>query len=159
MSTDLSFLMGNVGWLWNQCRGIGTNLEFICGTQISLLCCCSDLRVPLHVWYCSWRLSGVPSKKSSILSYLMWNTELLCMQCRGIGPHLGLIWGTLSSFLLLLGPQLPSRRVIVFVGTLWSSIKEVNAPFLFDREHGIALHTVQGNWASSSDEGTSHGFS
>ena len=38
---------------------------------------------------CSWRLSGVPSSKSRLFTCLMGNTELLCMQCRGIGPHLG----------------------------------------------------------------------
>ena len=31
------------------------------------------------------------------------------------------------------------------LGTLWCSIKEVKSPFLFDGEHGIALHIMQGN--------------
>ena len=35
-----------------------------------------------------WVLSGVPSRKSSLLSCLMWNVELLCLQCSRIGPHL-----------------------------------------------------------------------
>ena len=38
----------------------------------------------------------------------------------------------------------------VLLGTLWSSIKEVKAPFLGDGEHGNALHVMQGNQASSS---------
>ena len=37
--------------------------------------------------------------------------------------------------------------------TLWSSIKVVKAPVLFDVEHGIALRTMQGNQASSLGEG------
>ena len=41
----------------------------------------------------------------------------------------------------------------VFLGTLWCSIKEVKAPFLFDGEPGIALHAVQKNRASSHCEG------
>ena len=41
----------------------------------------------------------------------------------------------------------------VFLGTLWSSIKEVKAPFMFDVEHGIALHAMQVNWAASRGEG------
>ena len=41
----------------------------------------------------------------------------------------------------------------VFLGTLWSSIKEVKAHFVFDGEHGIALHAIQGNRASSHGEG------
>ena len=40
----------------------------------------------------------------------------------------------------------------VFLGTLWSSIKEVKAPFEFDVEHGILLHTMQWNRASSHGE-------
>ena len=41
------------------------------------------------------------------------------------------------------------RLVTVFLGTLWSSIKQINTPYVFDWEHGIALHAVQGNRASS----------
>ena len=36
--------------------------------------------------------------------------------------------------------------------TLWSSIKVVKAPVLFDVEHGIALRTMQGNRASPQGE-------
>ena len=32
----------------------------------------------------------------------------------------------------------------VFLGTLWCSIKHIEAPYVFDWEHGIALHPVQG---------------
>ena len=45
------------------------------------------------------------------------------------------------------------RLVTVFLGTLWSSINQVNAPYMFDGEHGIALHTMQGNRDSSHREG------
>ena len=41
----------------------------------------------------------------------------------------------------------------MFLGTLWSSIKEIEAPYVFDWEHGIALHGMQGNRSSSSGEG------
>ena len=47
----------------------------------------------------------------------------------------------------------PYRLVTVFLGTLWSSIKEVKTPFMFDGEHRIALHAMQGNRASSRGEG------
>ena len=39
------------------------------------------------------------------------------------------------------------------MGTLWRSIKQIKAPYVFDWEHGIALHAMQGNWASSCGEG------
>ena len=41
----------------------------------------------------------------------------------------------------------------MFLGTLWISIKKVKAPYVFDGEHGIALHAMQGNGASSGGEG------
>ena len=72
---------------------------------------------------------------------------------QGIGPHLDLICGTRSSFMLLWLPQGPSRFVTVFLGTLWSSIKQVKAPYMFDGEHRNALHAMQGNRASSRGEG------
>ena len=36
-----------------------------------------------------------------------------------------------------------------FLGTLWSSIKQIEAPYMFDWEHGSALHAMQGDQASS----------
>ena len=41
----------------------------------------------------------------------------------------------------------------VVLGTLWCSIKHIEAPYVFDWEHGIALHPVQGIRASSPAEG------
>ena len=46
-----------------------------------------------------------------------------------------------------------SRLVRYFWGTLCSSIKQIEAPYVFDWEHGIALHAMQGNRASSPGEG------
>ena len=43
--------------------------------------------------------------------------------------------------------------MMVFLGTLLCSIKEVKPPFLFDVEHGTALEAMQGNRASSRGEG------
>ena len=40
----------------------------------------------------------------------------------------------------------------VLLGTLWSSIKQIEAPYVFDLEYEIALDTVQGNRASSRGE-------
>ena len=38
------------------------------------------------------------------------------------------------------------------LGTLWISIKQLEAPYVFDSENAIFLDTVQGNWASSHRE-------
>ena len=47
----------------------------------------------------------------------------------------------------------------VVLGTLWCSIKHIEAPYVFDWEHGIALHAMQGIRASSPAEGMSYGIS
>ena len=52
-----------------------------------------------------------------------------------------------------------SRFVTLFLGTLWCSIKKIEAPYVFDWEYGIALHAMQGNRASFPSEGMSHDFS
>ena len=41
----------------------------------------------------------------------------------------------------------------VFLGTLWCAIKPMEAPYMFDWEHGIAMHPVQGIWALTPAEG------
>ena len=52
-----------------------------------------------------------------------------------------------------------SRLVRVFLGTLWSSIKQIKAPYMCDWERGIALHGMPGNQPHLSPRGKSHGFS
>ena len=47
----------------------------------------------------------------------------------------------------------------MILGFLWSAIKEIKAPFTFDVEHGIVLHAVQGNRASSRGKGDVSWFS
>ena len=55
--------------------------------------------------------------------------------------------------------QCSSRLATVFLGTLCSSIKNIEAPFVFDCEYRIALHVMQGNRASFPSEGdVSYGF-
>ena len=43
--------------------------------------------------------------------------------------------------------------VTVFLGTLWCSIKHIEAPLMFDWEDGIALHPMQGIRALTPAEG------
>ena len=64
-----------------------------------------------------------------------------------------LILATPSYFAFLSLHQSSSRLVTVFLGTLWSSIKKIEAPYLSDSELWIALHPMQGNQASSPGEG------
>ena len=47
----------------------------------------------------------------------------------------------------------------VFSGTLLSSVKKIKAPYVFDWEDGIALHSCRGFVSHLSDRGKSHGFS
>ena len=56
--------------------------------------------------------------------------------------------------------QCSARFVTVFLGTLGCSIKKIEAPYVLDREYGIALHAMQGNRASFPSEGdVSYDFS
>ena len=41
----------------------------------------------------------------------------------------------------------------VFLGTLWCSIKKIEAPYVFNGEYDIGLQEMQGNQASSPGEG------
>ena len=49
--------------------------------------------------------------------------------------------------------QCSSRLVRVVLGTLWCSIKHIEAPYMFDFELEIALHPMQGIRTSSPAEG------
>ena len=44
--------------------------------------------------------------------------------------------------------QCSSHFVTMFLGTLWCSIKKIEALYVFDWDYGIALHAMQGNRAS-----------
>ena len=71
---------------------------------------------------------------------------------QGIRLHLMLIWGTPIDFTFLWLHHCPSRLVAVFLGTFWSSAKKIKSAYMFDGEHSIALHAMQGNQASSHSE-------
>ena len=58
------------------------------GEHWSITGSCSDISVLLEFLQCSWGLFGVPTCTSMLLMYLMGNVELLCTQCREIGPYL-----------------------------------------------------------------------
>ena len=52
-----------------------------------------------------------------------------------------------------------SRLVTAVLGTLWCSMRHIEAPFMFDWEHGIALHPMQGFMPHLPPSGMSHGIS
>ena len=47
----------------------------------------------------------------------------------------------------------------VFLGILFSSIKEIEVPYVFDWEQGTPQHEMQGNWLNLAPRGKSHEFS
>ena len=47
----------------------------------------------------------------------------------------------------------------VFLGILFSCIRENEVPYIFDWEHGSPQHEMQGNRASFAERGKSHEFS
>ena len=83
----------------------------------------------------------------------MWNARWLWIQWRGNVLHLELNWGTPIYFAFLSWPQCSSLVVTVFLGILFSSIREIDVPYVFEWEHGTPQHKMQGNRASSCGEG------
>ena len=83
---------------------------------------------------------------------MMWNARWLWTQGRGNVLHLELIWGTPIYFAFLRWHQCSSPVVTVFLGILFSSIREIEVPYVFDWEHGTPQHEMQGNRASSCGE-------
>ena len=61
--------------------------------------------------------------------------------------------GYTNYFAFLRGHQCSSHLVTVLLGTLWSSIKQIEAPYVFDWENAVALHAMQGNSSSSRSKG------
>ena len=79
---------------WGSRDGYGANAREIglisiwFGAHRSILRPWGDIRVLLVLWQCCWGLSRVQSSKLRLLMFLIGKTQLLCMQCRGIEPHL-----------------------------------------------------------------------
>ena len=84
---------------------------------------------------------------------MMWKARLLWIQWRGNVLHLELIWGTPIYFAFLRWHQCSSLVLTVFLGILFSSIREIEVPYVFDWESGTPQHEMQGNRASSCSEG------
>ena len=62
-------------------------------------------------------------------------------------------FGYTEQFCIPGGHQCSSGLVTVLLGNLWSSIKQIEAPYVFDWEKTFALDTMQVNRASSRSEG------
>ena len=83
----------------------------------------------------------------------MWNARWLWIQWRGNVLHLELIWGTPIYFAFLIWHHCSSLVVSVFLGILFSSIREIEIPYVSNWELGTPQHEMQGNRASSHGEG------
>ena len=84
---------------------------------------------------------------------MIWFAGWLWSQCKGNCPHFNLILNTPSNFAVLGSHQYSSRLVTVLLGSPWSSMKQIEAPYVFDWENAIALDIMQGNRSSSRGEG------
>ena len=84
---------------------------------------------------------------------MIWNARCLYIQWRGNVLHLELIWGTPIYFAFLRWHQGSYLVLTVFFGILFSSIREIEVPYVCDWDHGTPQHEMQGNRASSCSEG------
>ena len=90
-------------------------------------------------------------RQASCLVGWEWGIALDRIQESLASSRIGL--GYTEQFHIPLLNQCHSRLVRLFLGTLWSSIKQIKAPFVLYLEHGIAEHEMQENCASSLTEG------
>ena len=90
---------------------------------------------------------------SSHLLYMMWNARWLWIQWRGNIRHRELIWVKQIYFAFLRWNQCSSLIVTVFLVILFSSIREIEVPYVFDWKHGTPQHKMHWNRASSCGEG------
>ena len=68
--------------------------------------------------------------------------------------------GYTELFCILDVHQCSSRFATVSLGTLWCSIKKIEAPYVIDWEYRVVLNTMQGNQTSFPSEGdVSYDFS
>ena len=151
--------------LWKN----GLPLQLKKGNQLSFpenmgcpdfsFCCFTEIDVPIDLRWVSQGISGVLLRMSSHFLYMMWNARWLWIQWRGNMLHLELIWGTPIYFAFLRWHQCSSLVVTVFLGILFSSIREIEVLYVFDWENGTPQHTMQWNQASSCGEGKSPEFS
>ena len=83
---------------------------------------------------------------------MMWIARWLWIQWRGNVLHLEFIWGTPIYFAFLRWHQCSSLVVTVLLGILFSSIREIEVPYVFDWERGTPQHEMQGYRDSSCRE-------
>ena len=116
-------------------------------------CCFTEIDVPVDLRGVSHWISGLLLRMSSNFLYMIWNERWLYIQWRGNVLHLELIWDTPIYFAFLRWHQCSSLVVTVFLGILFSSIREIEVPYVLDWEHGTPQHKRKGNRASSCGEG------
>ena len=116
-------------------------------------CCFTEIDIPIDLRWVSQGISGLFYRMSSHLLYMMWNARWLWIQWRGNVLHLELIWGTAIYFAFLWWHQCSSLVVTEFLGILFTSVREIEVPYVFDWEHGTPQHEMHGNRASSCSEG------
>ena len=120
--------------------------------------------IRLLYWnWCSYRLEiGVSEnlwivvKDVKILAVYDVECDMAMDSVKGNVLHRELIWGTPIYFAFLRWHQCSSLVLTVFLGIHFSSIREIEVPYMFDWEHGTPQHAMQGNRASFVVRGKTH---
>ena len=107
--------------------------------------CCAEMNIHIVLRRVSQRISVVSSRKFKplVLYSVEHGIAMEPMKWKWASSRVDL--GYTELFCITEVPQCSSRFVTVFLGTLWCSIKKIEAPYMFDWEYGIALHAMQGN--------------
>ena len=97
--------------------------------------------------------------ESSHLFCRIWIAGWLWSQLKGNWPHLNLILGTPRNFAFLGLHQCSFRLVTVLLWTLWSSIKQIEAPYVFDGKTQFLWTQSRGIGPHLTERGKTHVFS
>ena len=108
---------------------------------------------PFHLRQQTLGPSHIPIAERSLLLRCEWKVSIPLEVKQGNWPSSQDDLGYTELFQVAAVNSVFLQTCEVFWGTLWSSIKDVKPPFVFDVKHGIAMGTMQGDWASSSFEG------
>ena len=114
--------------------------------------CCAEMIIHRDLRPVSQRISGGFLKEIKPLALYSVEHGIAMEPMKGKWASSRVDLGYTDLFCIPEVHQCSSRFVKVFLGTLWCSIKKIEAPYVFDWEYGIALHAMQGNRASFPSE-------
>ena len=114
--------------------------------------CCAEMNI--HIYLRLVISENLSSFLKEVKPLVLYSVEhgIAMEQMKGKWASSRVVLGYTKLFCIPEVHQSSSHFVTVFLGTLWCSIKKIEAPYMFLWEYGNALHAVHGNRASFPSE-------